>query len=165
VVKIAGPTSVTIKELTQAAKKTAPEIANKYYYPAQIVEIINKGESLREHEESWTILFSPRENAILKKIKKSGVGNIDVNDTIFIMDREDLSYSMIYYVEGRHKIFSYYYCTDAASEIKAGESYIFISNGVPSHKNGVFYGNVDFGLYPDTKEMRAKIASILENRY
>jgi hypothetical protein len=53
------------------------------------------------------------------------------------------------------------FCADAAAEIKPGNSCIFISDGAPSKKNGVFYGNIEYGLYPDTKEMRTKITEVL----
>lgn len=159
-VTITGTSKVTIKELKTAAKSDT-EISGAYYYSAAIAGIISRGESSLDSEEPWTMLFSARERATLKKAKESGAEKIGVSDTVFIMDAEDLSCSMTYYVEGRHKIFIYYYCADASAEIKPGKSYIFISNSAPSRKNGVFYGNVGYGLYPDTKAMRKKIKSIL----
>jgi hypothetical protein len=161
VVNIIGSYSVTIKEIKKKVQKNDRELADKVYYAAKIVAIINKGDSSRNDKESWTMLFSPRELDVLKKIKTVGIEKICPSDTIFIMDGDDLSRSITYYVNGEHKIFIYDFCADAASEIKPGNSYIFISDGAPSKNSGVFYGNVGYGLYPDSNKMRNKIAKIL----
>jgi hypothetical protein len=160
VVKIIGSSSVAIKEIKKASKD--PTAADKSYYSAQIIEIINRGPGTWENEEEWTMLFSKKENSILAKIRKNGISGVKVHDTIFIMDAEDLSYSYIYEVEGRHKIFYYYHCADVAEKINNGETYLFIGDASVSKKNGVFYGNIDYGLYPNTKSMRDKIEGILK---
>lgn len=161
-VKIIGSSTVTIKELKEAIKVEDAKIADQHYYSAEIIEIINAGNISPDDEEQWTMLFSLQEKAILKKIKKNGVAQVSVTDTIFIFDREDLRYSFIYYVEGMHKIFYYYRCVDASQKIEIGKTYLFVAGKSFSIKNGVLYGNVDYGLYPDTKAMRKKITGILK---
>lgn len=161
-VKILGLSAVTIKELKNAVGAENPDLARIPYYSAEITEIINKGAVSSDSKEPWTMLFSPKEKAVLKKFNKSGVTAMSVNDTMFIFDRKDLSNSFTYYINGMHKIFCYYRCPDGVQKIEVGKTYLFISNKYFSAKSSVFYGNIDYGLYPDDSTMRKKVADILE---
>lgn len=165
VVKITGSPSVTIKEFKEKAGTEGPSVTDENYYSATVIEIINKGDGALLDTEPWTMLFPPAEEAMVKKTKAHGADSIKVRDTIFIFDEENLYYTYLYYVEGMRKIVYNHYCTDAAAgQIRIGSTYLFISKPGISNTNGVFYGNIGDGLYPNTKKMRKKIAGILAQK-
>ena len=97
----------------------------------------------------------------VKKVRNNGVDNIRCKDTVFIMNGSRLGRSFTYDVEGKHKIFYHYFCPEAVDGIEIGKNYIFISDNMFSKKNNVFYGNINYGLYPKTKDMRKKVLKIL----
>jgi hypothetical protein len=96
-VKITGFFSVKIKELANAAvKENDPSLAEKYYYSAVITEVINKSSWNGDNAEPWTMKFSKKEKQITDKITKDGINSLGIGDTIFIMDSEDIEYTIIY---------------------------------------------------------------------
>jgi hypothetical protein len=160
-VRLTGSSTVTVKEFREATDAETHHVAAQPYYAVEVLEVLHRGRPSTDGEEPWTLLFTPGEEAVLGKARTRGAENAEVGDTIFIMNGEDLDRTHIYYVEGRHKIFYYYFCPDAAKSVGVGKTLLFISGNSVSRKNGVLYGNVGDGLYPDTKAMRKKIAGIL----
>ncbi len=156
-VKIIKEFEAVIDELD----KVNPAVSRKKVYQAVITEVISKSSRSSETKDRWHVSFpeSEKKEAKERKIKKT---DLSENDVIYIMDYQDINYSVIYYVEERHKIFYYYYCPEAAGSIESGRSYIFITDGQYS-QNGVFYGNLKFGLYPDKQKIRQKINKVLKN--
>jgi hypothetical protein len=157
-VRILDSDIASVKELEPFGN----EVAHHPVYIARIVKILNPG--FRTTQESCHIVIPERLKSILKKNKNASSERMTVNDHILIMDRENISYSMIYHVENRHKIFYYYQCDAEVKQVAVGKEYIFITDEGMSDKNGVMYGNIRFGLYPDTELIRQKIMSIINRK-
>ncbi|MFP4165000.1 MAG: hypothetical protein ACLFVE_13555 [Chitinispirillaceae bacterium] len=159
-VKIVGDSKARVKEIEEKmGKKASPEF---HLYRAVVIEQLHFSDQFDTNEENWTLLFSSPEDSNSRMIEGGKISIPDAEDTIIIMDQEYISQSMIYHVKGLRKIFIHYRCPDAAERIKTGETYLFISDKLATSKNGVYYGNIDFGLYPDTEKIREKITSVLE---
>jgi hypothetical protein len=157
-VTLTDTTSGIVEELDNVSK----DISGQFCYIAKINEIIHNKVGNSPNPEQWHIHFSAPYDKMLKKIKDVGPGAIKVNDKVIITDHENIQYSIMYHVDGMHKIFYYYACQDAAKSIKINKKYFLIVDNTFSPDNGVLYGNVDFGLYPATNTMRKKILQILK---
>jgi hypothetical protein len=159
-VKIIGQSTATIKELQKAAPKESPEIAQKLFYIVEVNEVINSAQSYSDDKSPWTIQLPSNIVFPISK-KRNTKPEVSVKDTLFIFNAEDLGHSYSYYVENKHRIFIYETCPDLAESVNIGTTYLFISSLPHSRDNNIFYGNFKYGFFPDTKQMRNKIAEIL----
>jgi hypothetical protein len=159
-VEIMGPIQGVVHEL----EGVDVNASRRHGFKAKILDVLNQTGSAFPAEENWHIRFPFPENRHLKEIKARGISALYPNETIFIMDSENISYTITYHVEGKHKIFIYSHCPDSVETVDAGQNYIFIASTLFSLKNRVLYGNIEYGLYPDTLEMLEKINVILGRR-
>lgn len=155
VVKIIDSGTIKVKEL----EKFGEEISNQTVYHARIISVLNQCSG--NSEESWSLIVPDKYKSVSDANKKKISADISERDQLLIMDRQNIEYSMIYYAENRHKIFYYYHSDSEVQQVSIGNEYIFVSDRGMSRKNGVIYGNVRFGLYPETQMMRKKIMSIV----
>ena len=152
----------TISGIVEELDNVSKDISGQFCYIAKINEIIHNKVGTSPRPEQWHIRFPATYDNLLKKIKKQGPGALEVNDLVIITDHENIHYSIMYHVDGQHKIFYYYACQDAAESININKKYFLIVENTFSPDNGVLYGNVDFGLYPATNTIRKKIIQILK---
>ncbi len=157
-IKITNNVQGVVQEIDEVNKS----VSSFHGYSAVIIKVINRSNQ-SPLSEDFHIKFSSSETTLLKKIKKNGISNLEVNDPVIIMDSENIRYTIIYEVRGLHKIFFYHYSADAVDSVKTGETYILIADNIFSNENGVLYGNVGYGLYPDSPKIREKIDAILNS--
>jgi hypothetical protein len=159
-VRILSVSSMVVKEL--AAVDSA--MGHQHCYVARITAVLQRGGDSSDEPESWTFKLSPADKRIVDDARTRGAQGLTVGDTIVIMNAESIEYSIVYYVEGRHKIFLYARCEELAEGTEPGADYLFVSSGWHSRASGVFYGNFADGLYPDTPRMRARVKSLLKEQ-
>jgi hypothetical protein len=164
VVRITGFSTVKIKEFAAVADKNDDSFVYQGYYSAEIIDIINKSNQTGRADDSLTMLFSKPERQLIDKVIKKGIEGLQSGDTVFVMDAENLHHTYMYHVQGLRKIVYYYRSADAVKNIEKDSTCILISNAGFSKKNGVLYGNVGYGIFPDTAEMRDKIDAILKTQ-
>jgi hypothetical protein len=158
VVTITSQVNGKVKEI----EKIDTEVSGITIYRAKIESIYYKSKFASGYlTDQWHILFSKPVDDIIKIIKLKKNNYPEINDEILIADYENINYSYIYYVEGRHKIFIYHSCIDSTKTIKIGEKYYFINTGVPSKTNPVFYGNIGLGLFPFTNTIEERIKKVI----
>ena len=158
IVKIVNTVNGIVREIDTVNKS----VSSFHGYSAVILKIINKSNQLPSRE-AFHIKFPSAETTLLEKIKAKGIEHVAAKDTIIIMNAENIKYSIIYEVQGLRKIFFYYYSPDAVKTVQIGGTYILIADNSFSRENGVLYGNVDYGLYPNTAKMRERISTILKS--
>lgn len=154
---------VTLIDFTQVEIEEFNKVADGIRKFATIVEvaaIIHTPES-KSVDEQWQVAFNAESTKPLAKYRVWD-GKSIVGDTVIVMNGDDIERSYSYYVEER-KNFSYYYTTQAAeTPLLTKRNYIFISNGSPSFKNGVYLGNIGYGFYPDSEEIRRIVRESLK---
>jgi hypothetical protein len=160
IITVTGSFTAKISEID----RIDPSVSQKTAYSAVVNQVYHKENiTITSGSEKWHVIFPKSETETLKKIKekvKRKKNYPEANDVIYIMDFEDIDYSMTYYVRGLHKIFIYHQCKDTAKEIKPGQKYYFIS-GYESSGNNVLYGGINFGIFPYTEEIGKRIDTIL----
>lgn len=153
-IKLIDFSPVEIEEFRSVA---GGEGIRKFATVVEIAEIIHAPESNPASEE-WSVAFESESTKPLAKYRVHG--KAETGDTVIVMNGEDIERSYIYYVENRKRSFYYYYSPLAAEPpLFTDQHYIFISNGAPSEKNGVYLGNIGYGFYPDSEEIRHIITS------
>jgi hypothetical protein len=159
IITITGSFLAKINEINMVE----PSVSQKVVYKAVVSQIYHQPSvsitNMTENE--WHITLPSSEKESLKKIKKKKKLYPEINDEIYIMDSEDIYYSIVYHVKGLHKIFIYHQCGDSAKEIKTGEKYFFIRGSQSVNKNYVLYGNIDFGIFNYTNDIENRIKSII----
>lgn len=148
VAKLIDFSQVEIEEFNKVA-----DGIKKFATIVEITEIIHAPEP-NLTDEKWKVAFKAESTKPFAKYRVLD-GKAAAGDTVIIMNGEDIDRSYIYYVENRKKAFFYYYSSLAAeTPLLTDRNYIFISNGSPSKKNGVYLGNIGYGFYPDSEEIR-----------
>ena len=159
VVRVVGSGTVKIKEMIKPVAKIDPTLADFMYYRVEVVEVLYASSSISGNAEQWTYLFPSSDAATLKTTRNSAGKALSIGDQFFVLDSEQALYSTMYYVQDLRKIVYYNNCQDLASTITNGASYIFV--GSRSIKNGVYYGNIGLGLFPNSTDVRQKILTAL----
>ncbi len=158
-VKLIDFNSVAIEEFNSVA---GGEGIRKFATLVEITEVIHSSNPTVS-DEAWSIDFKEESTKTLSPYRTKKAQSA-VGDTVIVMNGEDIGRSYTYYVENRKKIFYYYY-SDLAAEtpLLTDREYLFISNGLPSQKNGVYYGNIGYGFYPNSKEVREIVTTSLDS--
>lgn len=159
-VRILSISSMVVKQLAAVDSSAG----RQHCYVARISAVLQRGSSSSDEPESWTFDPTPEDDRILARARTRGAQGLAIGDTIMSMNMEGIQYSIVYHVEGRHKIFLYARCEELAQGVARDSNYLFISSGWHSRASGVFYGNFADGFYPDTPKMRARVKSLLKSR-
>ena len=136
----------------------------KFAAIAVVSEVINRGKSTPV-AEPWSIDYTRADTKQFKRYRVKGVPS-KVGDTILIMDAQSLQSTYNSSVKNSKAPFTYYYSPIAVEgPMITDQNYIFISNGFPSTKNGIYYGNIEYGIYPNIKELREAIITIISQHH